>query len=187
MNAPVKTSTLKDYHERLLPVLVHIQDHLDEPLKLEDLAARAHFSPFHFHRVFRGMIGESLKQHIKRLRLERAAVQLKTTGHSITAIAFDAGYETHESFTRAFRGAFAASPTEYRELRVAERGCVQMLHTGPYEDEETTITAMKELAESQDFEFHGLHHEIYLSDPRRVPPEKLRTILRQPVRPMTTR
>ena len=60
--------------------------------------------------------------------------------------------------------------------------CVQMLHVGPYEKEPETIAVMKDFAAAEGFEFHGRHHEVYLSDPRRVPPERLKTILRMPVR-----
>jgi hypothetical protein len=63
-----------------------------------------------------------------------------------------------------------------------EGQCVQMLHVGPYEREVDSIQLMKELAESKGLKFAGKHHEIYLSDPRRVAPERLKTILRQPVR-----
>ncbi len=59
---------------------------------------------------------------------------------------------------------------------------VQMLHVGRYTEERPTIDQMREFAAGQGLSFHGLHHEIYLSDPRRVAPEKLRTILRHPVR-----
>jgi hypothetical protein len=62
--------------------------------------------------------------------------------------------------------------------------CVQVLHTGPYDGEPETIREMEAFAAAQGYGFDGLHHEIYLSDPRRVPPEKLRTILRHPVRPV---
>lgn len=58
---------------------------------------------------------------------------------------------------------------------------VQMLHTGPYAEEPATIQAMLEFAAREGFEPHGRHHEIYVSDPRRVPEERLRTILRIPV------
>jgi hypothetical protein len=58
---------------------------------------------------------------------------------------------------------------------------VQALHVGPYENESTTIAARKAFAESQDLKLHGVHHEIYLSDPRRVAPARLKTILRHPV------
>ena len=110
----MKPVTPDDYKRRILRVLVHIQNHLDEDLSLEDLASISHFSAFHFHRVFRGMVGEAVKEHVRRLRLERAAHRLRFTGQPVTEIAFDAGYETHESFTRAFRAMFAESPSEFR-------------------------------------------------------------------------
>jgi hypothetical protein len=62
-----------------------------------------------------------------------------------------------------------------------EGQCVQMLHVGPYSKEGETISQMTALAGQKGLSFHGRHHEIYLSDPRRVPPERLRTILRLPV------
>jgi AraC family transcriptional regulator len=74
----MKAITLQDYKQRLLRVLVHIQQQLDRPLSLEELARLAHFSPFHFHRVFKGMLGESVQSHLRRLRLERSAARLKS-------------------------------------------------------------------------------------------------------------
>jgi|SRR5215467_2828239 len=64
---------------------------------------------------------------------------------------------------------------------LSEGACVQVLHVGSYDSEQATIEAMKTFAESQGLESAGLHHEIYLSDPRRVAPERLKTILRMPV------
>ncbi|MEW6161178.1 MAG: GyrI-like domain-containing protein [Verrucomicrobiota bacterium] len=60
--------------------------------------------------------------------------------------------------------------------------CVQMLHVGPYAEEPKTIAIMRAQVEDRGFQFHGRHHEIYISDPRRVAPERLKTILRQPIR-----
>ena len=65
---------------------------------------------------------------------------------------------------------------------IEEGPCVQMLHVGPYDTEPETISALAAFARENGLELHGLHHEVYLSDPRRVPPERLRTILRLPVR-----
>lgn len=113
----MRNDTRIDYHERLLRVLLHIQTHLDEDLSLEKLAKIARFSPFHFHRMFRAMVGESVSEYVRRTRLERAAHQLSFTRRSVISIAFDAGYDSHESFTRAFRGMFACSPSEYRKNR----------------------------------------------------------------------
>jgi hypothetical protein len=62
-----------------------------------------------------------------------------------------------------------------------EGTCVQALHVGPYEQERDTIAKMKAFAAEKGLAYRGHHHEIYLSDPRRVQPAKLRTILRQPV------
>jgi len=64
---------------------------------------------------------------------------------------------------------------------LAEGRCVQMLHVGPFDQEAETLAEMARFAEAQGLTCHGVHHEIYLSDPRRVPPERLRTILRVPV------
>jgi len=69
------------------------------------------------------------------------------------------------------------------KLEIIDEGlCVQMLHVGPYDQEAVTVEVMKQAAVEQGLRFHGLHHEIYLSDPRRVAPERLRTILRVPVK-----
>ncbi|HEV3164646.1 MAG TPA: AraC family transcriptional regulator [Isosphaeraceae bacterium] len=113
----MKSATEQAYRQRILRVLVHIQTHLDEALHLEELARVAHFSPYHFHRVFSGMVGESVMEHIRRLRLERAANRLKSSDQAVTRLAFEAGYETHESFTRAFSSMFGVSPSQYRSTQ----------------------------------------------------------------------
>ena len=110
----MRQSTEKDYQERIVRVLVHIQANLDEELTLEQAAALAAFSPFHFHRVFRGLVREPFKDHDRRLRLERAAQRLKHQDNQVTYLALDAGFETHEAFTRAFKAMFGLSPTDYR-------------------------------------------------------------------------
>jgi hypothetical protein len=69
------------------------------------------------------------------------------------------------------------------KLETLEEGdCVQMLHVGPYDRESESVALMRRFAEAGGLSLAGPHHEIYLSDPRRVPPERLRTILRQPMR-----
>ncbi len=73
------------------------------------------------------------------------------------------------------------SVREVRLESITEGQCVQMLHVGPYERERDTIDLMRAFAEKSGLCFRGPHHEIYLSDPRRVAPEKLKTILRMPL------
>ena len=76
----------------------------------------------------------------------------------------------------------AKSIAQVKLEALREGRCVQMLHVGPYLNEGPTLDAMLAFAKANRLKFAGRHHEIYLSDPRRVKPEKLRTILRHPVR-----
>ena len=76
----------------------------------------------------------------------------------------------------------SADVSEVRLESLREGRCVQLLHTGAYDQESATIEQMRQFAEEAGLALHGLHHEIYLSDPRRVVPAELKTILRHPVR-----
>jgi AraC family transcriptional regulator len=113
----MKQVTQKTYEERILKVLMHIQEHLYEELSLDELAAVSYFSPYHFHRVFKGMVGESVAEYVRRLRLERSAFAITRTQRSITDIGLDTGYENLESFIRAFKERFGMSPSAYRESK----------------------------------------------------------------------
>lgn len=116
----LKEITKQDYAMRMDKVLSYIQDHLDDELSLDTLAGIACFSQFHFHRIFSGMVGESVKSYIRRLRLEGAASKLKQSDIAVTTIAFETGFETHESFTRAFNKMFGISPLCYRKATQIE-------------------------------------------------------------------
>jgi AraC family transcriptional regulator len=104
-----------EYLARIHRVMDFIEQHLGEPLTLEQLAAVACFSPYHFHRLFTATTGEPLYQFILRLRLERAASQLRfNRARSVTAIALDNGFGSSAAFARAFRAAFGVSATTFR-------------------------------------------------------------------------
>jgi AraC family transcriptional regulator len=111
----MKPDTRAFYLDAVHRVVAHLVTHLDESPDLAALARLAGLSPFHFHRVFRGMVGETPLELLRRLRLERAAHQLRHDATTVTAVAFNAGYETHEAFTRAFRAAFGAAPSVFRQ------------------------------------------------------------------------
>lgn len=115
--SPRRDNTLRFHKRQLLRVLLHIQQNLDEPMELESMASLACLSPFHFHRIFRGMLGESVMAHVRRLRLERAAQCLHATKRPVIDIALEAGYDSHEAFSRAFKSAFARSPSDYRSSK----------------------------------------------------------------------
>lgn len=109
-----KLDTRNIYAARMLKVLNHVQQNLDDPLNLESLASLAHFSVSHFHRVFKGMLGETVMDHLRRIRLERAYTRLAQSQDSVTDIGLDAGYDSLEAFSRVFRKTFGLSPTECR-------------------------------------------------------------------------
>ena len=106
--------------ERLLPVLVHIQANLDQNLSLEALANRFGLSHFHFHRLFRSAVGETLKQYTQRLRLERAANRLVINDSAILDVALDCGFHSHETFSRQFKRRFKVTPKDYRQWARSE-------------------------------------------------------------------
>lgn len=108
-------STLTFHQERILAVLLHIQRHLDEDLPLERLAKVAHLSAFHMHRIFKALVGEGVGEHVRRLRLERAAIHLKFGQASVLELALEAGFESHEAFTRAFSALMGMPPSRYRK------------------------------------------------------------------------
>lgn len=137
------------WSDRILRALDAIHAGLDGELDPGTLADVAGFSLHHFHRVFRGMVGESVMQYIRRQRLERAAFRLRHVGGEVAATAFAHGYDSHEAFTRAFRAHFGMPPSAYRDQhrdRSDARGGVQAQRraepsrrlltcrvTGPYE------------------------------------------------------
>ncbi len=110
-----KLITKEVYNKRIQIVMEYIHNHLDEDLSLDRLAEIACFSPFHWHRIYQGITGESIKRTITRLRLFRAAKSLIDTENKIASIAKKAGYENTDSFTRKFSSEFDIPPLAYRK------------------------------------------------------------------------
>lgn len=105
-----------EYISRINRVIDYIEANLHENLQLDKLASIAAFSTFHFHRIFRAITGEALYSFIQRLRLERAAGQLITNPQkTITTIAYDCGFSSSASFSRAFRHYFSTSPSQWKK------------------------------------------------------------------------
>src|SRR5204862_5239631 len=96
--------------------VTHIEVNLDGSLQLDDVARVACFSPFHFHRVFKGITGETLLDFVQRTRLERAAPALYLNkSASVIQIAMDYGYENPSSFAKAFKRHFGTSASQWRK------------------------------------------------------------------------
>ena len=99
-------------------VIEYIDRHLDQNLDLATLADVAHFSAFHFHRLFHALQGEPLGDYVRRRRLETAGVRLRSQSRvSVLEIALGVGFGSAEAFTRAFRARFECSPSEWRKSK----------------------------------------------------------------------
>ncbi len=111
-----KDKTRLDYIGRINDVMNFVEKNLDKELPLELVSKRAHFSPFHFHRIFSAITGETIHAFIKRKRMERAASKLMLgTDASLTELAFEYGFKSVSAFSRAFKGFYGISPSEFRE------------------------------------------------------------------------
>jgi len=103
-----------EYLARIDRVLSYIDGNLGGDLSLAALARAADFSPFHFHRVFKAMTGETVHSYVKRMRLKSAAVRLRHAPRpDVGRIALDLGFESPSDFARSFRAAYGMSPTRF--------------------------------------------------------------------------
>ncbi len=110
------------YEQRVNRVIDHVRERLAEELSLAGLARMAAFSPFHFHRVFKAITGETLFGFIQRQRIEKAAGALRShPDQSVLEVALDHGFASAATFARAFRARFGMSATQWR-AGGAERG-----------------------------------------------------------------
>jgi AraC family transcriptional regulator len=106
----------EEYKSRINKVLDHINTNVSNEFTLEELASVANFSPYHFHRIFSGIMQETLSQFITRIRLERAATRLIDNPRgSITEVAFDCGFSGSSTFARAFKEKFGMSASQWRD------------------------------------------------------------------------
>lgn len=104
-----------DYKSRMNRVFEYIDENLDSDLSLDVIADIAHFSPYHFHRVFKGITQETLNDYITRRRIEKAAADLLHKATQITQIALTYGFTNNATFTRAFKRYYGVSPTAFRK------------------------------------------------------------------------
>jgi AraC family transcriptional regulator len=106
----------REYVGRINRVIDYIEKNLSKDFTSDELAWVSGFSRFHFHRVFQGVVGETLWGFIRRIRIERSASMLVQQRHeSITSIALDCGFSSSAAFSRSFRERFGMSPSEFRD------------------------------------------------------------------------
>jgi AraC family transcriptional regulator len=139
---------------RLERVFRWLADHLDEGVDLATLADVACLSPFHFHRIYHSMQGETVTETVRRLRLHRAAVELITGELPVQRVARRAGYGSQEAFTRAFKVAYGVPPARYRA------SLVPIPTAGKREDAmETTMTYQATIRDTATIRVAALPHK----------------------------
>ena len=112
-----QSASQAEYISRINRVMEYIEKHNNEQVNLNELAQVAHFSPFHFHRIFSTLTGETPADFFLRIKIEKAAQKLKDskTG-TISDIAFDCGFSSMSFFARTFKKHFGMSATQYRNM-----------------------------------------------------------------------
>jgi len=103
--------------DRINQVIEYIEFHLDENLDLSSLAAKSALSKYHFHRIFKALLGEPPLNYVERRRIIRAAHHLLNSNKRIIDIAFDVGFGSHESFTKKFKKWFLLTPSQFRKAK----------------------------------------------------------------------
>ena len=129
------TARSRDYGARIARAIALIAANPRRPPALEEMAAAAAFSPYHFHRIYRAMTGETPAETLARERLSRAAALLLREPWPVARVARDCGYGSAAALTRAFRAAYGLPPAAYR----AARGIGARLPRPTPSREETTM------------------------------------------------
>lgn len=157
----MKNRTRNDYLQRidrviaLLEQAVNQGDDLPDPARLAEVA---HLSPFHFHRVYRALTGETLGNTVLRLRLLRALRLLADPAQSVTEAALAVGYETPQAFARAFRQAFDATPTEWRGQQEQLDEAIERMSHAPADSTRAPALLQVEVVSVEPFRVVAVRH-----------------------------
>lgn len=106
---------MKNQKHTVRKVIDYIEEHLEEELNLEQIAEHACYSRFHLNRVFMEETGCTIHKYVQERRLTMAAEKLVDTDMDITQIAYDAGYQSQQAFSLAFKQVYLCPPGAYRK------------------------------------------------------------------------
>lgn len=196
-----RAHTRRSYATRIEQVVEYLLARLDQPLTLAQLAEVGHFSAYHFHRIYRGMMGETVEETRRRLRLHRAAVELIQGEGTLEAIARGSGYGSLAAFSRAFAAAYGRPPGEFRRRRgsgipaLPRHPCNDQEHSDMYDVDIRELAPLDVAAIRHSGPYHAIGDAfgklgiwlaargrrlgqersfgIYYDDPEATPPEKL--------------
>jgi AraC family transcriptional regulator len=200
-----KPQTRASYETRLNRVVDHIYAHLDEDIRFNDLAEVACLSPYHWHRIYAAVRGETIAATVRRLRLLRAADRLANSSEPIKIIAEQAGYGALDAFARAFKERYGKTPADYRsngshaKFKAATRKqditgfpieivslpltrCAAVTHIGPYLQIDSAMARLfSELAVNRLLTLDQQMRAVFFDDPDLVPVDALRSKACTPV------
>lgn len=145
----------QNYRDRVARVIAHIVAHPLAAHRLEDLAAIAHFSPFHFHRVYSSIAGETVAATVRRVRLALATRLLEQGGQSITQVALEVGYDSPQAFTRAFSQFTGQSPRAFQR----DMHCLHLTPRAPSANATAAQTLPVQIVERPAQRLHALRHQ----------------------------
>lgn len=112
-----KRQTRDELQRNISQAVLHLESHLDHPLAMGDLAEKACMSRYHFQRVFREVVGESVARYLRRLRLEKGASLLRHSDWKVLDIALACGYSSPSNYSRDFSRHFGQTPRQFRANR----------------------------------------------------------------------
>lgn len=112
----MKEITHNEYHKSINKTVDYINANLKKSIDLKSLAKISNISEFHFHRLFKAFIGETIGSYITRQRIEKSAQILQTTNSTLSEIAEKVGYQTSYSLSKAFKKHFGMSPSAFRNI-----------------------------------------------------------------------
>lgn len=156
----MKQTTGQNYRQRLTQVIDYIYNNLDGDLSVNALADVAIMSPYHFHRIYRGLAKEPVNATIRRLRLQHAAAELIRSSQPIADIAKKVSYGSLEAFSRAFTLQFGEKPRDYRESRQTDgKACVPYIAMLPADNQEYTDMFETEIMDFDAIDLVGYKHQ----------------------------
>lgn len=141
-----------DYEKSINQVISYIHSNLDKNLSIEELASISNFSTYHFHRILRAFLGESLWQYVKRIRLETGAKLLLYGNEDINDIAYKVGYDTPAAFSTAFKKVFGISPSQFKK----SKGIIEMKQNKITKDIDFSLEPRIETIQSQKYIYRRL-------------------------------
>lgn len=117
----MRTDNRDRWYDRMARAARLLSERVDDPPSLDELASAAAVSPYHFHRIWRGLTGETVGETLGRLRIEMAQGLLASGGTSVTEVAMATGFSSSQSFARAFKGRTGVPPSDARGAVAAIR------------------------------------------------------------------